>query len=58
MEERFINLKQWNRSVDDYAVEFSRLSRFAAYMVADEAKRVSRFQQGLKMDLQKALFPQ
>jgi len=58
MEEKFISLKQWNQSVDDYAAEFSRLSRFAAYMVADEAKRASRFQQGLKMDLQKSLFPQ
>ena len=44
MEEQFIKLQQWNRSVDEYAAEFLRLSRFAPYMVADEEKRASRFQ--------------
>ena len=44
MEEQFIKLQQWNRSVDEYAVEFLRLSRFAPYMVVDEEKRASSFQ--------------
>jgi len=52
MEEQFIRLQQWNRSVDEYAAEFLRLSRFAPYMVTDEEKRASRFQQGLQMDIQ------
>ena len=58
MEEQFIRLQQRNRSVDEYAAEFLRLSRFAPYMVADEEKRASRFQQGLKMDVQMFLIPQ
>ena len=58
MEEQFIRLHQRNRSVDEYAAEFLRLSRFAPYMVTDEEKRASRFQQGLKMDVQMFLIPQ
>jgi len=58
MEEQFIRLQQRNRSVDEYAAEFLRLSRFAPYMVTDEEKRASRFQQGLKMDVQMLLIPQ
>ena len=52
MEEQFIRLQQLNRSVDEYAAEFLRLSQFAPYMVSDEEKRASRFQHGLKMDIQ------
>ena len=52
MEEKFINLKQWEKSVDAYAAEFLRLSRFAPYMVADEETKVKRFQQGLNLDMQ------
>ena len=58
MEEQFIRLQQWNKSVDEYAAEFLRLSRFAPYMVTDEEKRASRFQQGLQMDIQVFLIPQ
>ena len=58
MEKQFIRLQQWNRSVDEYAAEFLRLSRFAPYMVSDEEKRASRFQQRLKMDIQIYLIPQ
>jgi len=44
--------------VDKYAAEFLRLSRFAPYMVTDEEKRASRFQQGLQMDIQVLLILQ
>jgi len=44
--------------VDEYAAEFLRLSRFAPYIVTNEEKRASRFQQGLKMDVQMFLIPQ
>jgi len=57
MEEQFIKLQQWNQSVYEYATEFLRLSRFAPCMVADEEKRASRFQQGLRVDIQMLLIP-
>ena len=57
MEEQFIRLLKWNRSVDEYADEFLRLSRFAPYMVADKEKRASRFQQGLRVDIHMLLIP-
>ena len=44
--------------MDEYAVEFLRLSCFAPYIVTDEEKRASRFQQGLQMDIQVLLIPQ
>ena len=44
MEEHFIRLQHRDRTVDEYATEFLRLSRFAQYMMADEENRVSRFQ--------------
>ena len=43
MEEEFIRLQQQNQFVNEYAVEFLRLSRFAPYMVTDEEKWASRF---------------
>jgi len=39
--------------VDEYAAEFSRLSRFAPYMVSTEENRARRFQQGLHLELQR-----
>jgi len=57
MEEQFIRLRQGSKTVDEYAAEFLRLSRFAPYMVTDEEKRASRFQQGLQMDIQMYLMP-
>ena len=58
MEEQFIRLQHWNKSVNQYVAEFLRLSRSALYMVSDEEKRATRFQQGLKMDIQIFLIPQ
>ena len=43
--------------MDEFAAEFLRLSRFAPYMVADEEKRATRFQQGLRVDIQMLLIP-
>ena len=36
MEDQFIRLQQRDQTVDEYAAEFLRLSRFAPYMVANE----------------------
>ena len=58
MEQQFINLRHESRTVDEYATEFLRLSRFAPYMVAEEEDRANRFQQGLRLDIQKFLVTQ
>ena len=52
MQNQFMHLKQRDRSVEVYAAEFLRLSRFAPKMVEDEADRADRFQQGLQWDIQ------
>ena len=39
MEKRFINLRQAEKTVDEYAVEFSKLSQFAPYIVSIEENR-------------------
>ena len=51
MERQFINLNQGGRTVDQYAAEFTRLSRFAPYMVAQEGDRARRFLQGLDINI-------
>jgi len=51
MEQKFINLRQAEKIVDMYAAEFSRLSRFAPYMVSTAENRARRFQQGLHLEL-------
>jgi len=52
MQLQFLNLKQWDKSVEAYAADFIRLSRFAPKMVEDEIDRADRFQQGLQWDIQ------
>ena len=51
-------MQQRDRSVDEYAVEFLRLRRFAPYMISNEEKQAERFQQKLRMDIQMLLIPQ
>jgi len=36
MIEQFMKLKQWDKSVDEYAAEFLSLGQFAPSLVADE----------------------
>ena len=38
--------------MDQYAAEFTRLSRFALYMVAQEGDHARRFLQGLDINIQ------
>ena len=45
-------------SVDAYASKFLRLSRFALTIVAEEPDRANRFQQGLRLDIQKLIASQ
>jgi len=42
MEEQFIKLLQKNQTIDKYAAEFLRHSRFTLYMVIDEENQASR----------------
>ena len=52
MARQFMNLIQGSLSVDAYATEFSRLSRFAPNLVATEDDKARKFEDGLNFDLQ------
>jgi hypothetical protein len=54
-EHEFFNLQQGNRTVEEYAAEFTRLSKSCPVLVTAETDRVRRFTKGLRLDLQKAL---
>ena len=48
MEIKFLELKQGNMSVEEYAAKFNELARFATHQVDTEARKARRFEQGLK----------
>ena len=48
MEIQFLELKQGNMTVSEYAAKFNELERFAPSQVDTERKRAKRFEQGLK----------
>ncbi|XP_020089622.1 uncharacterized protein LOC109711114 isoform X1 [Ananas comosus] len=50
-EREFRDLKQGDRSVAEYELEFSRLARFAPQRVMNEYSRASRFLQGLRPEI-------
>ncbi|KAJ6807358.1 uncharacterized protein M6B38_172210 [Iris pallida] len=47
LEGQFVGLVQENSSVDEYAAEFFRLSRFAPGMIQDEGQKARKFRRGL-----------
>ncbi|KAJ6790552.1 Uncharacterized protein M6B38_249085 [Iris pallida] len=47
LEGQFVGLVQGNSSVDEYAAEFFRLSRFAPDMIQDEGQKARKFRRGL-----------
>ncbi|XP_057975968.1 uncharacterized protein LOC131163390 [Malania oleifera] len=51
----FLNLTQGNRTVQQYAVKFIELSRFAPYIVPNEAKKARMFERGLKQILKQVV---
>ncbi|KAJ6827818.1 uncharacterized protein M6B38_365165 [Iris pallida] len=53
---QFQNLQQGSMTVEEYAAEFGRLSRYAEYMVSDPVIRAERFREGLAWDI-KILIP-
>ena len=58
MQKQFMNLRQWDMTVDTYAAEFVRLSKFALMLVADEEDKANHFRQGLKPEIRKFLASQ
>lgn len=44
----FLELKQGNRSVEEYEIEFTLLSRFAPHMVETEEEKTELFIKGLR----------
>ena len=48
MEIKFLELKQGNMSVAEYAANFNELARFATHQIDTEARKARRFEQGLK----------
>ena len=56
-EREFIDLVQGNDTVNEYQAKFSALSRFAPHMVADEERKVARFQGGLRYEIEEKMIP-
>ncbi|KAA0056187.1 gag protease polyprotein [Cucumis melo var. makuwa] len=50
--QKFLNLEQDDRTVEQYDAEFDMLSRFAPEMIATEAARADKFVRGLWLDIQ------
>ncbi|XP_039121048.1 uncharacterized protein LOC120257830 [Dioscorea cayenensis subsp. rotundata] len=57
LERQFIRLTQGNRSVDEYEVEFDRLSKYALKLVEDDQSRANRFEKGLHTHIRRGLAP-
>ena len=49
MEVKFLELKQDNMTVAEYAAKFNELARFAPHQVDTEARKARRFELGLKL---------
>ncbi|XP_050941557.1 uncharacterized protein LOC127149734 [Cucumis melo] len=50
-QQKFLNLEQGNKIIEQYDIEFDMLSRFAPDVVRDEATRTEKFVRGLRLDL-------
>ena len=45
--QEFINLRQWNMSVREYSLKFTKLSQYAPSLVADPRVKMSMFMFGV-----------
>ena len=54
-EKKFINLTQGSMTVDEYEMEFDRLSRYAPKLVDDDQSRARRFEGGLHAHIRRGL---
>jgi hypothetical protein len=50
-EAEFINLKQGNKTVAEYAAEFVRLSKYAPCLASSEQAKARKFEEGLRMPI-------
>ncbi|KAA0041507.1 putative polyprotein [Cucumis melo var. makuwa] len=50
--QKFLNLEQGNRTVEQYEANFDMLSCFASEMITIEAARVDKFIRGLRLEIQ------
>jgi len=57
-EREFLDLKQGNISVMEYAFKFNELSRFAPHEVTTEERRMGHFEQGLKGNIKSMIASQ
>lgn len=51
LEDEFINLKQGNMSIQRYMADFLMLSRFASVHVSTEERKITRFIEGLNVEI-------
>ncbi|XP_020272013.1 uncharacterized protein LOC109847181 [Asparagus officinalis] len=58
MQRQFVMLRQRASTVDEYAAEFAKLSRFAPGMVSNEVDKGQRFMQGLNFEIQTQIYSQ
>ncbi|XP_057954041.1 uncharacterized protein LOC131148343 [Malania oleifera] len=49
--EEFFNLTQRHRTVQQYVAKFIELSRFAPYIVPNDAKKARKFERGLRQEI-------
>ncbi|KAK2973608.1 hypothetical protein RJ640_027518 [Escallonia rubra] len=54
-EAEFLNFEQGNLTVQQYATKFISLTRHALYLVEGEDRRVRKFQDGLKPEIQEKI---
>src|SRR3954466_7891145 len=53
--EKFCNLTQGRRTIDEYNREFNRLARYATEEVSTDSKKQERFRRGLNSELRREL---
>ncbi|XP_020270910.1 uncharacterized protein LOC109846096 [Asparagus officinalis] len=58
MQRQFAMLRQRANTVDEYAAEFAKLSRFAPGMISNEVDKGQRFMQGLNFEIQTQIYSQ
>ncbi|XP_057965542.1 uncharacterized protein LOC131156112 [Malania oleifera] len=53
--EEFLNLKQGQQTVQQYAARFIELSHFASYIIPYDTKKVQQFERGMRREIYKQM---